>query len=410
MDFYKILVLICFLLVHTVSSSDCEICDLKEKLYETESELSQCKLKLNDNSYLGQVCSRVGSWFTKDMSMKIFVKDLLDKLDISDIRDVEKDLVIKLSVEDVKVLKKFVTEEEGKAEHVDNVLKNAFTVRETIMDKTTDFFSSTITETSMHFKANYVIIFQILVLLCCVVLPLALGAPKLPVFLFMCLYAVFTTWVKLYYVAAAKKQATLAKHSNVPNMCRIEQQGWMAAVGDFVTGMFNGKHDPCEDYYTAAMVDPALEVGLVTAVMETLSSCILIPAQTLGTALGSYYCNLLLPLPLVWKIPVMILATVIVLFLLLLGCGYEFSIPFLLRIGPDRNRKRKNSDDHNQDMIADTNNRTVNGIGHGGSAGWSDLIYERHPSEEFDMTDNTKTGALPYPTNRNVIDRIVDST
>ena len=410
MELYKIIGLLIILLVNTAASSECEICDLKEKLYETETELNQCKLKLNDNSYLGQVCSRVGSWFTKDISMKNFVKDLLDKLDLvisSNIQSVEKDIVVKLSVEDIKALRKFATDDEGKTDHVDNILKNAFTVKETLIDKTSDFFSSTITETSMHFKANYVIIFQIAVLLCCVVLPLALGAPKLPVFLFMCLYAVFTTWVKLYYVAAAKKQATLAKHTNVPNMCRIEQQGWIAAVGDFVTGMFNGKHDPCEDYYTAAMVDPALEVGLVTAVMETMSSCILVPAQTLGTALGSYYCNLLLPLPLVWKIPVMILATVIVLFLMLLGCGYEFSIPFLLRIGPDRNRKRKSSDDQSQEMMVENkNNRTGNSVG--GSAGWSEIIYEKHPSEDIDMTDNTK--ALPYPTKRNVIDRIVDST
>merc|ERR1712227_52091 len=125
-----------------------------------------------------------------------------------------------------------------------------------------------------------------------------MGAPKLPVFLLMCLYTVLTTWVKMYYIAAAKKQATLAKHGNVPYTCHIATQGWMAAV------------------------------------METFSSCIVIPAKTLGLALGSYYHSLLEPLPWVWKAPVLILATLILLFLLLLVCGYEFSIPFLLRIGP----------------------------------------------------------------------------
>merc|ERR1739838_197051 len=94
------------------------------------------------------------------------------------------------------------------------------------------------------------------------------------------------------------------------------------------------------------MVDPAFEVGLISAVIETFSVCIVLPAQTLGLALGSYYTCLLEPLPWVWKIPVLVLATIMVLFFLLLTCGYEFKIPFLLSIGPGR--KRKSSDDGRQ--------------------------------------------------------------
>ena len=195
----------------------------------------------------------------------------------------------------------------------------------------------------------------------------------------------------------------------VPYTCHISNQGWMAAMGDFITGLFNGKQDPCEAYYTAAMVDPALEVGLVAAVMETFSSCIVIPAQTLGLALGSYYHSLLEPLPWVWKAPVLILATVILLFLLLLVCGYEFSIPFLLRIGPGQKRKRKHSEnqiiDHDQALEDERNTR--HRVSNGSSGGWQQhIFYDRHPSEECDMTDKGKM--LPYPTERNEIDKIVD--
>merc|ERR1719348_723511 len=115
----------------------------------------------------------------------------------------------------------------------------------------------------------------------------------------------------MYYIAAAKKQATLAKHGNVPNTCHIANQGWMAAVGDFVSGLFNGKQDPCEAYYTAVMVDPALEVGLVAAVMETFSSCIIVPARTTGEALGSFYVAVLEPLPWAWRLPVLLLSTLL---------------------------------------------------------------------------------------------------
>ena len=78
-----------------------------------------------------------------------------------------------------------------------------------------------------------VIIFQVLVLTCCVI-TLVLGAPQIPVFLFMCLYSVFTTWAKMYYTAAAKKQAILAKHAAIPQTCHIASQGWLPALSDFV--------------------------------------------------------------------------------------------------------------------------------------------------------------------------------
>ena len=120
-----------------------------------------------------------------------------------------------------------------------------------------------------------------------VVLPLSLGSPKLPVFFLMCLYAVFTTWVKLYYIAAAKKQATLTKLTNIPNSCLLERQGWLAAAGDFFVGLFNGRQDPCEDYYRVLMEDPAMKVGLVDAVMETISVFVQSCVQIFGMSLGN---------------------------------------------------------------------------------------------------------------------------
>ena len=219
MQFYlSIGILLLFIKISV--TSDCEICDLEENLYKVNKELQDCQSKLNDNSYLGQVCSRVGNWFSKDTSLKVTVANLLSKLEIkesSDVKNVEKEIVIKLSVDDIECLRKFVTEDESNSKHVEDILIKSITVKETLLDKTSEFLSSTITETSLHFKANYVIIFQVLVLVCCVILPLALGAPKLPVILLMCLYSVLTTWVKMYYIAAAKKQATLAKHAQVLN-------------------------------------------------------------------------------------------------------------------------------------------------------------------------------------------------
>ena len=132
--------------------------------------------------------------------------------------------------------------------------------------QTSDFVSQTFGETSLYFKANYVIIFQVSVLLIGVILPLLLTKNKwwiIPyITFFICMYAVLTDWIRQYYTAAAKKQATLAKHDNIPKAFLIEKQDWLSAAQVFVTGLFNGKVDPCEAYYTAAMVDPALRISL----------------------------------------------------------------------------------------------------------------------------------------------------
>ena len=392
------------LLLSLASPPSCLTSDLTEQLEETRLELDLCQKKLNDQSYLGSVCPKVGTWLTRDTSLKSSVVKFLDKLSLLSpsqaVVGVERDVTVVLTSQDIKSLKRFALHGEGSPDHVEQILLNSLIVRETILDRTTDFFSQTFAESSMHIKANYVIIFQVLVLLLCVVLPLCLGSHKLPVFLLMCLYAVFTTWVKLYYTAAAKKQATLAKLGNIPNSCLLEKQGWMAAVGDFVGGLLNGRQDPCEEYYTAAMVDPAWEVGLVAAVMETVSVCVIIPAETIGTAMGSYYTCLLQPLPWVWKLPVLLLATLSLLFLLLLLCGYEFTIPFLLRIGPNKQSKTITNQDNG--MIEDRNQLEKNTdppVSGGG--------FIRHPSQECDMTDKG-TRITPYPQHKTELDHIIE--
>ena len=155
------------------------------------------------------------------------------------------------------------------------------------------------------------------------------------------------TWVHLYYKACARKQATLAKHANAATKsCLLEKQGWLAATKDFLGGLFNGVEDPCEAYYTAAMVDPAWEVGLLDAFVETFSVCLVAPGKVCGESLASFYTHLLQPLPVLWKMPIMVLATILLVVMLLLLCGYELSIPFLLSIRPAKKQKQDTSDEN----------------------------------------------------------------
>ena len=152
--------------------------------------------------------------------------------------------------------------------------------------------------------------------------------------------AVLQTWIHLYYKACARKQATLAKHANAAiKGCLLEKQGWLAATKDFLGGLFNGVEDPCEAYYTAAMVDPAWEVGLLDAFVETFSVCLVAPGKACGQSLAGFYTHLLQPLPVIWKMPIIVLATVLLVVMLLLLCGYELNVPFLLSIRPAAKRK-----------------------------------------------------------------------
>lgn len=400
-----------------MASSECEVCDLTEQLSLVRRELSECQEKLTDQSYLGQVCSRVGSWIGKDTpasaQLKSTVRKLLSNLDLlsspldPNIKGVGRDITLKLTNKELRDLRKFVLNDDGSPGTVEDILVNSIRLKHGWLERTTEFMSQTLDDTSLHFKANYVILFQLLVVLCCVVLPLVMGRSKVSIMLFVCLYAVLTTWVRQYYTAAAKKQATLAKHGNIPYSCLLEKQGWVAAAQDFVAGLFNGRVDPCEAYYTAAMVDPAFEVGLISAVIETFSVCIVLPAQTVGSALGSYYNCLLAPLPFVWKVPVMMLATLLLLFLLLLICGYEFRIPFLLRIGPGRKRKDSGDDNYIE------GERKEDGRLRWRGRQKERLEYTRHPSEECDMTDKGSaqptTFPCPYPTERTTLDDLVEA-
>ena len=93
--------------------SDCEVCDLTVQLDTVKRELADCQVKLTDPSYLGQVCSRVGSWIGKDSSpipLQSTVKKLLSHLDLLSSpldpksKGVERDLVLKLTNQELRRL------------------------------------------------------------------------------------------------------------------------------------------------------------------------------------------------------------------------------------------------------------------------------------------------------------------
>ena len=61
--------------------------------------------------------------------------------------------------------------------------------------------------------------------------------------------------------------------------------------------------------------------------VETLSVFLVAPGQACGESLAGFYSQLLEPLPLLWQLPIIGLATLLLVVMLLLVFGYEISTP-----------------------------------------------------------------------------------
>lgn len=315
----------------------------------TEEELAVCKSKLVDQSYLSQACSTVSSYLWKDNQIKSALKKMLHHLDLLDndlpTGSVEKQIILTLSLEDIRTLREFVNTDKGSADDVETIVMRSIDVKKPWLELPRVLPG--LQPSADHLDAGFVIIFQSFILLCCILLPLKLNWRKSWIVVLVSALAVLQTWIHLYYKACARKQATLAKHANAAiKGCLLEKQGWLAATKDFLGGLFNGVEDPCEAYYTAAMVDPAWEVGLLDAFVETFSVCLVAPGKACGQSLAGFYTHLLQPLPVIWKMPIIVLATVLLVVMLLLLCGYELNVPFLLSIRPAAKRKSNTLDEN----------------------------------------------------------------
>lgn len=329
-------------------------------------ELEECRGQLADQGFLSSICSTASSYLSRDGGLRASLARALDTLDLAGAEGgAERELNLALTAEDLALLQGFVRGEQGSPAEVAAVLARSVEVRGRWLELPTVFAPA-----GLHLQASMVMLLQSAVVFCCVLVPLVLGWSRWGVAVTAVCLAVLHTWVHLYHRAAARKQAALARHATAATTgCLLERQGWAAAARDFFSGLFNGVTDPCEEYYTAALVDPAWEVSLLDAVAETAAACLVAPARALGQAAAAFYSHLLLPLPLVWKAPILLLATLLLLILLLLLCGYEFSVPFLLSIRPGKRRRSE---------------------------------------ERVQLASSSPSSPLPYPTFPNQLDHLVD--
>ncbi|KAM8930641.1 chloride channel CLIC-like protein 1 [Pelodytes ibericus] len=221
-----------------------------------------------------------------------------------------------------------------------------------------DALSKTLVDFKPHNKENWVwkfedyfgldasTIFMIVLSLLCIVSIIATEVwthigwfTQLKRICIICIVISFVwNWLYLYKVAFAERQAELAKMDNFDSSCS-EKASWSEGLVDWLKSSVTFRNDPCEEYFKALMVNPALMVPPTKALALTFTDFVTEPLKHIGKGIGEFMRALLSEIPLLFQVPVLIFLA----FALLAFCyGTGTSIGRFNRVqylpGPDGNR------------------------------------------------------------------------
>jgi len=296
--------------------------DLTEcrKLFSSEKEEAKCEPK-----------------YSKQCSEQIFyrrhVTVLLYKLGLlGDPENSHLSAEIYLSAEDVNILQRFRDETSFDVRDVDSVLSTMILGSQPFKTKPNQYWAN-IKEIVHEVK-------EPLLLLCAavVVAHLVLATfryfPLWKIVLAICLVSVFWHWVHMYKTAWATKKSNLFKLQDVPKECRPGEMSWFQTIESFAKSTVSNT-DRCQEYHKALLVDPIYEVSPMMAAADLATNLLLRPLRIFGKEAGHMFSGLLETVPTVWKVPVLLLFMVMLLFLMILTAGYRIRLPFMLgEIGP----------------------------------------------------------------------------
>eukprot|EP00092_Neocalanus_flemingeri_P018229 GFUD01019729.1.p1 GENE.GFUD01019729.1~~GFUD01019729.1.p1 ORF type:complete len:572 (+),score=123.07 GFUD01019729.1:68-1783(+) len=158
--------------------------------------------------------------------------------------------------------------------------------------------------------------------------------PPYKVFLMVLLVSVMWHWVHMYKATWASKHSKLVQSVQIPPECRPQDMTWFQTIQSSATTLFSSV-DKCEEYHKAILVDPIYEVNPLTALVDLATKLVLHPLSSLGKEVGSMFSGLLGSVPFFWKVPVLLVFVVLLMFVMILFAGYKVRLPlFLGEIGP----------------------------------------------------------------------------
>lgn len=266
-----------------------------------------------------------------EIFLKRHVSQLISKLGLTIDTSAHLKLEIQLSQFQVQTLQNFVSLNSGiHAVDVDHILSSFIKSVETYERSP---WIETIKDKIILLKDPLLVLIMAIALVYLVFMVLR-RMPPFKIFLLVLVVSVVWHWVHMYKATWATKHSKLLQNNIIPAECRPQDMTWFQTIQSSASSVFSSV-DKCEEYHKAILVDPIYEVNPLTAVVDLITKLLLHPLSSLGKEVGSMFTGLLGSVPFFWKIPVLLVFVVLLMFIMILIAGYRVRLPmFLGEIGP----------------------------------------------------------------------------
>jgi len=266
-----------------------------------------------------------------EIFLKRHVSHLIQKLNLEGSRRAHLNVEIVLSSFDVKTLIEFTSQSSSvHAVDVDNILRN-------FVRSYTTYEKSPLLDILKEQISSFRDPLLVMLLSICLSYTLFIIFRKLSLFKILSmilLVSVTWHWVHMYKAIWASKHTKLMQNIEIPPECKPQDMTWFQTLQSTASSMIN-RVDKCEEYHKAMLVDPIYEVNPLTAMVDLTTTLLLHPLSSLGKEIGSMFNGLLGEVPFLWKLPVLLVFLIFILFFMVLLAGYEIRLPFFLgKIGP----------------------------------------------------------------------------
>ncbi|CAG0885505.1 unnamed protein product [Darwinula stevensoni] len=148
-------------------------------------------------------------------------------------------------------------------------------------------------------------------------------------------------WILLYQKKLSERHQTL--DAGIPSECQENRSFFFSIFRSIKANLFGayGSRANCEEYMKALYVDPMLEVSPGVVVAETLAQFILHPLERMGSELAKFQGAIVSEVGWMGSIVVLALFIILVIVVLLVGCGYSFQVWPFIRISPTPSYQRQ---------------------------------------------------------------------
>ncbi|KAB7505176.1 Chloride channel CLIC-like protein 1 [Armadillidium nasatum] len=165
-------------------------------------------------------------------------------------------------------------------------------------------------------------------------------------------------WRNMIKVQEAKRNRMLAsmQKSEFENVtCEEDNSYWFK-----ISSTLFGTRSKCEEYHEKMMIPPNEEISLGVAMMETISSLILIPIKDSGLYLGLFFNNFFTSIPWIFQFQSVIIFVFLFTLIIFAVFGYGIHFPFWL--GGIKPRKPRNDSSENLKKLIKENEERVERI------------------------------------------------